>query len=394
MTTAHGKHRDRRWLSRARGFTLLEVLLAAILSAVLLAVLWGVFSVYLRLFETGPAQTEQVQLARTLLQQLSDDLQSAIEDGPGEDPQATWPGPASGSGSVRRFGLLGTAHALRMDVLQVMPLEEAPSLSGDVADTLRGVTVRQVPELRTIFYTFQPRDFFANADQIAAEQTDPEAKPGLTRRELDYETPYADAQDALAGRRLPGATTSRARNSTSEISTDPLSDELLDAELQDDSTTWVPEVVGLEFRYFDGNGFRSDWDSLQQQSLPAAVEVTMQFSSLDELAVKRSAADGLEREEEQREEEMEFENELDRLEEGRLSNQEPPAAIYRLWIDLPSAKKHPGIKRPARRRAAIPEPIRTMPPAPLAVPGPLTIKPAGGVSTSPQKTDQWMRTGL
>jgi hypothetical protein len=41
----------------------------------------------------------------------------------------------------------------------------------------------------------------------------------------------------------------------------------------DDRWTWVPEVVSVQFRYFDGAGWSSSWNSLQRNSLPVAVEV-------------------------------------------------------------------------------------------------------------------------
>jgi hypothetical protein len=37
----------------------------------------------------------------------------------------------------------------------------------------------------------------------------------------------------------------------------------------------APEVVGLEFRYFDGSQWMEFWDSQQIQSLPLAVEITV-----------------------------------------------------------------------------------------------------------------------
>lgn len=59
-------------------FTLIEVLLTTVLTATLLAALWSLMSMYLKIFELGQAKTEQSQLARTLLRQMSDDLHSVI----------------------------------------------------------------------------------------------------------------------------------------------------------------------------------------------------------------------------------------------------------------------------------------------------------------------------
>ena len=59
-------------------FTLIEVLLTTVLAATLLAALWSLLSMYSKMFETGHARTEQSQLARALMRQISDDLHSVI----------------------------------------------------------------------------------------------------------------------------------------------------------------------------------------------------------------------------------------------------------------------------------------------------------------------------
>src|SRR4030042_20802 len=92
----------------------------------LLAALWTLFSIYTDLFETGQAKTQSAQLARALLRQLTDDLHSAIQD----------PIPAAGtearaSTPLRRFVLFGTRNELRLDVLQVTPLQGNPTPVSD-----------------------------------------------------------------------------------------------------------------------------------------------------------------------------------------------------------------------------------------------------------------------
>ena len=45
----------------------------------------------------------------------------------------------------------------------------------------------------------------------------------------------------------------------------------------DETTTSIPEIIALEFHYFDGRQWLTEWDSRQRQSLPAAVEVAMRI---------------------------------------------------------------------------------------------------------------------
>ena len=60
------------------GFTLVEVMLTTVLAAVLLLALWSLLSMYSKAFEGGHARTEQSQLARVLLEQMSTDFQNVL----------------------------------------------------------------------------------------------------------------------------------------------------------------------------------------------------------------------------------------------------------------------------------------------------------------------------
>jgi hypothetical protein len=46
----------------------------------------------------------------------------------------------------------------------------------------------------------------------------------------------------------------------------------------DDTVTWIPEILALEFRYFDGTAWSSTWSSIDHKSLPVAVEVVVQLA--------------------------------------------------------------------------------------------------------------------
>jgi len=337
---------------RAGGFTLLEVLVATALSATLLAVLWGLFGIYLRLFETGQARTEQAQLARVLLQQLADDLHSAIEDSPGDDPADAPAGSAGAATSVRRFGLLGSSQWLRFDVLQAVPLERAPSLDTDVSEALWGSHTSQVPELRTIYYRFQRADEREEGEQSELSPEEPNVRPGLTRSERDFETPYQENARRAPGRVL----TVRSPSSDTEDVPATESSAVPDTFSADPSITWAPEVVGLQFRYFDGRGWSSQWDSLKRESLPVAIEAIVQMRAYGERQ----------------------------------------SATYRLVVNLPSARQRPDVaaaQRTARRPPAAPQTPRPLVPPRLRVPGPLTIKPTFADPIDAPQPDQWIRTG-
>jgi type II secretory pathway pseudopilin PulG len=240
---------------RSTAFTLMEMIVATALCSVLLAGLWTLYSTYADLFDRGQARVERSQLCRALMQQIADDLQSAIQDPIPGLPDRAW-----GDAQRRRFGLAGTSSELRMDVLQVTPRQGNRVPVGAARQDTDQPSAR-VPELRTVFYSFA----------AASDPTDPEtaANPaGLIRRELDFETPASawdvqptDADDAVG----VAADFEAAGSQAGQGSEAPRS--------VDDRWIWVPEVVRVQFRYFDGSGWSSSWNSIQRNSLPVAVEV-------------------------------------------------------------------------------------------------------------------------
>jgi len=352
-----GRPRHGRRLARdARGFTLLELLLAMALGATLLAGLWSLFSIYTKLFETGQAKVERSQLARALLEQLAEDLQSAIQD-----PIVEAPTEARTSTPLRRFVLDGSSRRLRLDILQVTPLEGNPTPVGDSERAFREPSAPRVPELRTVYYTFQ--------GPLVSPDANPEDLPGLVRRELDFETPYADPDSSGLEGQSAGLGTSAGELPDDDEAGEPSSPESFTPDRVDDSIMWVPEVVRLEFRYFDGSGWTSQWNSLARQALPVAVEVALEMGTAD-----------------QREEEDESIKTGDDLDGQPAPEARGPT--YRLVVDLPGSPKHPAPKR------VRPIAVRPPPPAPAPItrriiPRRLPTRPEPAVRPL---ADEWMRT--
>ncbi len=265
-----------------RGFTLLEVLIASMLIAVLMASAWHILGLYTDMFERGETRTEESQLVRTLAQQFSDDLAGAIQDPVFIDPNS--PGPTG----ARRFGLYGSSSELRIDVLQIPAFETAPAVTAKEIEDAAAPRKLQAPELRTVYYRFQ-------GSVVAGAGED--ERVGLTRRELDFETPEKldeNAPAAAIGLASPPAASPPAASPPAASPPAPRGqpaafDQLLEASLAS-SVTWAPEVIALKFRYFDGSAWQGSWDSLAKRGLPVAVEVTMAVSSWQGAEAIRSAA--------------------------------------------------------------------------------------------------------
>jgi len=384
----------------AAGFTLLEVLLAAALAVVLLAGLWSLLSTYERLFSRGQAKVEQAQLVRILFDQFSQDLRSAIPD-----TATALPGASS---SVRRFGLFGTERSLQVDVLQVAPSQLIAATVA--AEGLAWTPPRplHVPELRTVQYWLEgPVDLGLREGAV---------RQGLVRRELDWETPAAEISPGSppAGPAAEDADTPIEQGPSLAVPADPTGVAPFRADPGDSSVLRVPEVAGLEFRYYDGSGWSGQWNSLERKSLPVAVEIVLRLSGDD--GRSRRAADSLT-------EEDAMALLLDDQTAGELSG-----PSYRFLVFLPSTGLAHAPKDAASEMLemlAIPEapsadrappppvfeppslPVYEPPPLPAFEPPPLPVyEPPAGPSALERRAgelgrplapgalpDQWMRRG-
>ena len=325
----------------AGGFTLVEMLLATALSIVLLLALWATFDIFTKLFEKGQARVERAQLCRALMEQISDDLRAAIQDPVGgsvAEPHGPVP--------VRRFGLFGTASTLRFDVLQVTPEQANPVPVGHAsAAESADVSRARVPELRTVYYEFR------SPGVGNVERSGDGIPTGLVRREQDFETPIGEDDELdLAGAGLASSASGGAAETA---------DGLSEAEFQDPvdaSMVWVPEVVGVEFRYYDGNAWTSSWNSLQRKSLPAAVEVTLRMVDSTSHAEEAQPASSALAAEPAAGERSSPES-LDAM-PGEQQTSGPPTSTFRVVIDLPGS---PAYRKPRPAAKPVPRPRVRMP---------------------------------
>lgn len=423
--------------------------MASVLVLTLMLGLWSMLGVYRDLYAKGEEKAEQSQLVRSLAQILTDDLNSAIQD-----PATAVPKSGRGQTSARRFGLFGTDSFMRIDVLQIPPFPVGPSSAsgemelstevgmgtgtgivagtgdetgdetdagtdvdgGFAANGRRGGRGLQAPELRTVYYTFVDPAYSAmNSEELLSTEEpmqteEPEMRPGLTREELDFETPDPEAvsSDSELGSAIPD-------DLSIETAGDQIGRRSFDKMLEeepDDSVMWAPEVVGLHFRYFDGRAWRSSWNSLQRKGLPVAVEVAMQISSFDGAeAIYRAAGrtdasvlgagEGLDEfagDEPAGTAEQGFVDPagaallepVDGLADPAATLDLPRPRVHRVVIYLPSSPLYrpPRPARPASRVMEIAPPM-----APPALPAPrvTTPRPASRPVSRRSFSDQWMR---
>ncbi len=320
MRSRSDQRSNTRQRSRA-GFTLLEVLLTSLLASVVLVALWSLSDIYLKLFVSGQKMIEETQLARGLTQQFAKDISQVnqlVEESPplfpGPPLRAENGLPAVGRvlppavGMVRpnseemplptrnpgglpgtvesgrprttssdssgrtsdqsapKFGLFGTKQALRLIVLQTDPRTAREPT--DLAEVLLQPGQPRPPvasELRTVEYTFS-----RSAESSSSEYQRPS---GLIRREWAWETWIG-----LRLANLRSGTTGGAADMLPESDSEWTAEDALALQL-DQGVLHVPQVTGLEFRYFDGESWESEWNSWEQRKLPLLVEVLLQINA-------------------------------------------------------------------------------------------------------------------
>ncbi len=338
---------------RYAAYTLLEMIVATALCSILLVGLWTLYSTYANLFDRGQARVERSQLCRALMQQIADDLQSAIQDPIPGLPDRRW-----GDAQRRRFGFSGTSSGLRVDVLQITPRQGSRIPVGAAGQPTDAPAAR-VPELRTIFYTFTS----ASSAIDDPESATPAMPRGLVRRELDFETPIDDHDESGTGASLVGENPFEDADRRNPLAGQDSSS----TAAVDDRWIWVPEVVSVQFRYFDGVGWTSSWNSLQRNSLPVAVEVRIGLA--DPPAPDQPVAEPIE----------------DQLEESAAPVTSPVTQLQ-MVVDLPGSAEY---RRPRVVQTPATQPVPRVT-APRIAP-PRWTSP-GAPKPAPQRSEDWLRT--
>ncbi len=293
-----------------RAFTLLEVILAISLTGVVLMLLATALDLLLHRVETSRSRVETSQLARAILNQMAGDLRAVRYDSPAHDSGSTEEGTeedteeeTEGSSSESTedsetdknsplaLGIYGSATQLRIDRSAVWNWNRIAQ--DDDRDTATDATAGEMP--RTVRY------FLGDGDRVLAGTF---AAGGVL--EEDATSPYAGL--------------SRQQMSTAAWVAQP------DVEKTEKAVLLAPEVLDLEFAYFDGEELLDHWNTDTQGGLPHAIEITLKLAKDPLIDLSRRPTD-------------DAEESLPRLED---------ALAYRLFVRLPNVKtrtKVPGPKQ-------------------------------------------------
>ena len=241
------------------GFTLLEVVLAIGLAGVVLALLTTAIDLYLVRVDVNRTRVECAQLARTLLTRMADDIRAARYWSPSSGSSS---GSSRGSNSTgssntggttatdteassKVLGIFGTATELRID-------RAARWRWGRIAQEIDATSPAAADEMpQTVQYIFNSGDTLLASRMAALGVLADPALPG-------YAGLYRQQSATAAWIYQTSAT------GVSLSTTEQSAPELL-----------APEVLELEFTYFDGEQVVEQWDSAQQGRLPRGVEIRL-----------------------------------------------------------------------------------------------------------------------
>ena len=137
-------------------------------------------------------------------------------------------------------GLYGNQYELQLDVSRLPRVDEFQRMTADN----RVTSLQDIPsDVKTVAY------YCVSADSVTSSgvvnRRTGRAETGLVRRVMDRAvTLYASQNGNLQG-------------------------------LQQVAEVVAPEVMSIEFQYFDGTEWLTEWDSEEQQGLPVAVKITL-----------------------------------------------------------------------------------------------------------------------
>lgn len=325
-------------LSRTKGFTVLELIVALSLGLVLLSAVWTMFRLFLRHEEVETAQMEKLQIVSSLHQHLSQELLNLFPAGnTGPDaPAPTAPKvnlPLNGSPTPgfpfplpNQFGgikadeflpqieqaqqptlnlgassLVGDSTRLELTVFASTDDFDLEDPSSDLKSSLDAQDKPPRAPTKKVTYEFvAPKDEFDSQvntdlnDDFDAEESEDDSEPnspriGLWRRESVASTGSASQNGSKLGRNSLDSefNTPAFDDSPSRGNTRRAEMESLDLQSNSQIEEFASEIIDLQFDYFDGRKWQSSWDSKKGNRLPVLVRVRFAVETRESLRQRK-----------------------------------------------------------------------------------------------------------
>ena len=274
------------------GFTLLEVLLALALTMVVLTIVFSAIYQYMFVLTRQQAEIERKQVARGVMQMISDDLAGAIQYKP-EDYSALEN--LVESQSLAGFGAFADAggenidaDALEQEILGAVA--QGNSMDGESGDGDTDATsddeegeTEEVEELGRP--TLIGNNQLLRVDTSRLPRID-QYNPLVARRPIDQQLPsdvktvtyfFSDSPPTVEDKFMPdfGRRGGLYRRRIDRAVEALIGDENVSDKPDDYCELIAPEVVEIKFRYFDGTDWQDEWESEEQNGFPPAIEIVV-----------------------------------------------------------------------------------------------------------------------
>lgn len=291
--------------------TLLELLLALGLTGVVMVVISMAIHLHLITVDTRRADIEQVQVARGVLQHIAADIRNTVWyeplEMPGVSAMASTPDVSGGTASSDPSGsqpTTGGDDQNQQPLSNPQPSQDQPStpatpedpdslLPDDLGDL--GMSTEPSENTMDIAGTVEPTSapgLYGNqfelrvdcsrlprVDQYSAmlAETSSGVAPSIPSdvKNVAYFLQNTDSSQSSASSSVGGTATGLVRRETDRAAASfSAQDGSLDAS-EHPGSLLAAEVNYLEFRYWDGSSWYSEWDSEQMGGLPTAIEITI-----------------------------------------------------------------------------------------------------------------------
>jgi len=264
-----------------RGLTLLELMLALTLTSLIMAIIAMSLDIYMRTLDRRQAIIEESQLARAILNQIANDLRSSVQyaDPDAEEALSGLEGiDVLGAAGDLLGGLLGGGDTSVGDILEddTATTDLATSTIPPAVPGLYGnqyqlqIDISRLPRVEEYQRVMSLEENYALTDIPSDVKTITYYVQSLNTLDPDGADVLEDDVTMVSGlvrRRIDRAVATFAAENGNV-------DDLLNL-----GDVIAPEVVEIEFQYWDGLQWLLEWDSEVNEGLPVAVEIRLYLRS-------------------------------------------------------------------------------------------------------------------
>jgi len=291
-----------------RGFTLLELLIAIGLTSILMVALFAAMDIYFKLQVDSHEEITRQQISRTLLRQMTRDIQSVVfakkktvdeDSAKSSSSTSSSSGQSSGSSGSSGAGSAGTTGGTSGGSSSgtVSSSGSGTASSSGASDTTGAMLTYTSGLVGTtsdlLLYVNRPDRTLSYVDAQTLTSTSERTGDLMIIRYLIADTGAGGLSADIAKRFAEGTD---GPVGLVRITGDLYGMSNAVQEGDDEDFTMVDkidakEVSRLEFRYYDGLTWQEEWDSNSQNALPVAIEILLTLRNLESGSVALSGND-------------------------------------------------------------------------------------------------------